>query len=249
MANIGSAFENSCILVAVGVVAIIANSLVITRFGRRRVFLITGLILCGITQLIMAAIYNASPGTRSTSKAVVGLSVLYIVAYNGMISSYAWLSGGELPSQRLRSYTFGLASAIGFLGAVSIDSCSKLFQGANRQQWLATFTAPYFINPDSLNWGPKYGYIWAPSCFVTALWLFFYFPEVKGRTLEEIDELFEARIPARKFRHYETGRLRVTEQKLTSSAAERIEDIEPKTAAEKVWTDPKAVAEATISIA
>lgn len=36
----------------------------------------------------------------------------------GMISSYAWVSGGELPSQRLRSYTFGLAAAIGFLGAV-----------------------------------------------------------------------------------------------------------------------------------
>lgn len=37
-----------------------------------------------------------------------------------MISTYAWVSGGELPSQRLRSYTFGLAAAIGFLGAVSL---------------------------------------------------------------------------------------------------------------------------------
>jgi hypothetical protein len=57
-----------------------------------------------------------------------------------MVAAYAWLSGGEIPSQRLRSYTFGIASAVGFLGA-----------------WLATFTAPYFINPESLNWGPEYG--------------------------------------------------------------------------------------------
>lgn len=35
-----------------------------------------------------------------------------------MVSTYAWVSGGELPSQRLRSYTFGFAAAIGFLGAV-----------------------------------------------------------------------------------------------------------------------------------
>ena len=56
-----------------------------------------------------------------------------------MIAAYAWLSGGEIPSQRLRSYTFGVAAAVGFAGA-----------------WLATFTAPYFINPDSLNWGPEY---------------------------------------------------------------------------------------------
>lgn len=59
-----------------------------------------------------------------------------------MVSTYAWLAGGEIPSQRLRSYTFGLAAAVGFAGA-----------------WLATFTAPYFINPEALNWGPEYGKI------------------------------------------------------------------------------------------
>jgi hypothetical protein len=40
----------------------------------------------------------------------------------GMVSTYAWVSGGELPSQRLRSYTFGLAAAVGFLGAVSLST-------------------------------------------------------------------------------------------------------------------------------
>lgn len=129
-----------------------------------------------------------------------------------MIAAYAWLSGGEIPSQRLRSYTFGVAAAVGFAGA-----------------WLATFTAPYFINPDALNWGPEYGkssyptqypqpymcvmlthragWIWGPSCFVTAVWVYFYLPEIKNRTLEEIDEMFEARLSARKFRKYVcTGR-------------------------------------------
>lgn len=72
-------------------------------------------------------------------------------ALQGMVATYAWISGGELPSQRLRSYTFGFATAIGFFAA-----------------WLTTFTAPYFINPESLNWGPKYGYIWTPSCWISA---------------------------------------------------------------------------------
>ena len=94
------------------------------------------------------------------------------MARQGMIATYAWVSGGELPSQRLRSYTFGLAAAVGFFGA-----------------WLTTFTAPYFINPEALNWGPRYGYIWFPSCVIAALWVFFFLPEVKGRTLEEIDEM------------------------------------------------------------
>ena len=37
--------------------------------------------------------------------------------------------------------------------------------------------------------------------------MYFYLPEIKNRTLEEIDEMFEARLPARKFRKYVcTGR-------------------------------------------
>ncbi|KAI1329521.1 MFS monosaccharide transporter-like protein [Xylariaceae sp. FL0255] len=191
MANVGNAFENSCILTGVGVAALIINTAITTKYGRRRVMMFFGLIICAITQLIMAIIYTIEPGTQRAGKALVGLSIVYIVSYNAMISSYAWLSGGELASQRLRSHTFGVATAIGFLGA-----------------WLTTFTAPYFINPDELNWGPKYGYIWTGSCLIAATWVWFYLPEAKGRTLEEIDEMFLARLPARKFRKYQCVCLR-----------------------------------------
>ncbi|KAI0378848.1 putative maltose permease [Hypomontagnella monticulosa] len=185
MANVGNAFENACILTGVGVAALLATAFLITKFGRRRVNMLLGFTLCGISQLVMAIIYTIHPNTESSGKALVGLSVIYIMAYNAMVAPYAWLSGGELSSQRLRSHTFGLATGVGFFFA-----------------WLTTFTAPYFINPDSLNWGPKYGYIWTGSCAITAVWIYFYLPEVKDRTLEEIDEMFEARLPARKFRAY-----------------------------------------------
>lgn len=82
MANIGNSFENSCILTAVGVVAILINSAVITHIGRRRVFLIFGMFLCGLTQLITAVVYTKNPGTKSTGRAIVGLAVVYIVGYN-----------------------------------------------------------------------------------------------------------------------------------------------------------------------
>ncbi|ETN45178.1 uncharacterized protein HMPREF1541_10055 [Cyphellophora europaea CBS 101466] len=185
MANVDDPFAMSNVLSTAGLAAIILNSLIVVRYGRRRVLLITGLLVCGCLQLIIAIVYDHKPGTTATGKVIVGLSCIYMMSYNGMIATYAWLSGGEIPSQRLRSHTFGLAAAIGFAGA-----------------WLTTFTAPYFINPDSLNWGPKYGYIWFPSCVVAAVWVFFFLPEVKNRTLEEVTEMFEARLPARKFRTY-----------------------------------------------
>lgn len=191
MANVGSPFENSCILLSIGVVAIIINSTVITKYGRRRVFMTTGLTVCGIAQLIVAAVYAAQPGTETTGKVIVGLSIIYLAGYNGCLSSYSWVTGGEIPSQRLRSYTFGLATAIGFLGAVCYHPHTTVSWPMLTyiMQWLTTFTAPYFINPDALNWGPKYGFIWAPICFITAAWVYFYLPELKDRTLEEIDEL------------------------------------------------------------
>jgi hypothetical protein len=185
MSKVPNPFAMTNILSAMGILAIFFNSLIVVRYGRRRVIMMIGLAFCGILQLIIAVVYDKQPGTTSTGTVLVALTCIYMMSYNGMISTYAWLAGGEIPSQRLRSYTFGLAAAVGFLFA-----------------WLTTFTAPYFINPESLNWGPRYGYIWFPSCCVGAIWVFLFLPETKGRTLEEIDEMFDAGVPARKFRKH-----------------------------------------------
>lgn len=172
MAGVQDRFGMSCVLSTVGLVALVANSLIVVRYGRRRVFIMTGMVICAVLQLIIAIVYQQRPGQPSTGQVLVALSCLYLGSYTGLVAAYAWVSGGEIPSQRLRSYTFGLASAVGFFFA-----------------WLTTFTAPYFINPDSLNWGPRYGYIWFPSAMVAAIWVYFFLPETKGRTLEEIDEM------------------------------------------------------------
>lgn len=67
---------------------------------------------------------------------------------------------------------------------------------------IISFTAPYFINPSALNWGPKYGYIWFPSCLIAAAFIWHFMPEIHNRSLEEISEMFEAGLPARKFKGY-----------------------------------------------
>jgi hypothetical protein len=85
--------------------------------------------------------------------------------------------------------------------------------------WLVGFCSPYFINPQDLNWvgqnqiltyasltllqGPQYSYIWAASNFICVVWFYFFLPETKARSLEELDEIFEAGVGARKFKQYE----------------------------------------------
>lgn len=92
---------------------------------------------------------------------------------------------GELPAQNLRAYTMGLAAAVSFTFG-----------------WLTAFTTPYFINKAALNWGPKYGYIWFPAGLIVTAFVYFMLPEVKGRTLEEIDEMFRNKVATRDFEKY-----------------------------------------------
>jgi hypothetical protein len=224
MAKVSDPFAMSNVLSAISIVAFIANSFIVVRYGNRRVLLMTGLLVCGILQLIIAVVYHQAPNAKSTGKVTVGLTAIYMFSYNGMISTYAWLSGGELPNQRLRSHTFGLAASAGFVGA-----------------WLTTFTAPYFINPQSMNWGPRYGFIWAPSCAIAATWVFFFLPEVKNRTLEEIDEMFEAKLPARKFSSYKcVGAARHDDEGKGRSSVEREKEV-------AVFQNEKVAVETSVS--
>ena len=82
MAKVTDAFAMSCVLSTVGLVAIVANSLIIIRYGRRRVLLMSGLVVCGFLQLIIAITYDKKPGEIVTGQVLVALSCLYMMSYN-----------------------------------------------------------------------------------------------------------------------------------------------------------------------
>jgi SP family sugar:H+ symporter-like MFS transporter len=72
---------------------------------------------------------------------------------------------------------------------------------------------------------------------LTVVWIYIYLPEIKNRTLEEIDEMFEANLPARSFRKYVSTGRHIPDDKLARKSTE-----------EQVWGNEKAVAEATLHI-
>lgn len=72
-----------------------------------------------------------------------------------LLGPYAWMVGAEYPNNHLRAHTFGLATALNFLG-----------------NWIGIFTAPYFINPASLGWSAKYGCVSFPKPFHNLLFNF-----------------------------------------------------------------------------
>jgi hypothetical protein len=137
MAGVKNPFQMSVVKSCVGIIGC-GISLYLVRIVPRRIILMTGGLFQGLFQLACAIAYQVEPGTQQAGNILVAFSILYNFVYCATIAPYSWVVAGEIPSQRLRGYTFGIAAGLGFVGA-----------------WLITFTAPYFINPNSLNWGPK----------------------------------------------------------------------------------------------
>lgn len=62
-------------------------------------------------------------------------------------------------------------------------------------------TLPYALNPEYAGPGGKTGYVYGSICFAMNVVSWFLVPEMKGRTLEEVDQLFDMKIPLRKFKN------------------------------------------------
>lgn len=62
-----------------------------------------------------------------------------------------------------------------------------------------SFSLPYLLNAPYANLGSKVGFIFGSMAFLSLVFAFWCVPEVKGRSLEEVDRLFESGIPLRHF--------------------------------------------------
>lgn len=101
---------------------------------------------------------------------------------------------------------------------------------ANRpDSFLVTFTLPYLLNADYANLQSRVGFIYGSISFVSVVCAWLFVPDCRGRSLEDINRLFESNHPARRFHKVSLEPL-VDHQAYGSTE----EGIEPTTAPEKV---------------
>lgn len=67
---------------------------------------------------------------------------------------------------------------------------------------VAGLALPYVFNPDEGNLRGKTGFTYAVSCLLGAALSWYLIPEMKGRSVAEIDRMFEEGLPARRFKHW-----------------------------------------------
>ncbi|KAI1751996.1 general substrate transporter [Xylaria castorea] len=185
--TVDEAFKFSVINTVLGFIGVNVGIYLMRHVMGRRTILMTGAIVQGAAMLGLAVSATVAPGTFAARNCLIAFIAIYLFSYNAFVGDATYPTATELVSTRLRSWSVGSAISIGYLLA-----------------WLTSFFSPYFINPGNLNWGAKYGYIWAGSNFVCFVFFYLFVPETKGRTLEEIDELFNNRVSVRKFKTYRT---------------------------------------------
>lgn len=85
--------------------------------------------------------------------------------------------------------------------------------------FVVTFCVPYLIKPQYANLSSKVGFIFGGFTTLYFVWAVFCMPELKNRSLEEVDELFEEKLWAWQFSKYKTKGLagRVTHHEIELS--------------------------------
>ncbi|KAI8625419.1 sugar porter family MFS transporter [Xylariaceae sp. FL1651] len=169
---------------AVGWVSTVFSWYLIGQFGRRRIFNI-GLFFCVILMFIIG-ILDTIPGRPSgVAWAESSLMLVWNGVYDLSIGPITFVILGECSATRVRSKTIAVATAIQAVVGI-----------------VMTVAIPYMINPDEANLQGKLGYYFGGLGALCLVWSYFRVPETKGRTYEELDVLFDRKIPARQFKNY-----------------------------------------------
>ncbi|KAF5516570.1 Major facilitator-type transporter ecdD [Colletotrichum siamense] len=163
-----------------GLIGSLSFMLLVDRVGRR-FFWKSMVPLGGVSMMILGGLGTIRNPTQSEKLATACMLSLFGFSFLGSLAQLAAVTPAEVPSPRLRGKTAMMAWTVN-----------------NFSNFIATFTLPYLMNPGYGNLGPKVGFIYGSFSLISVVWGFFCFPELKGKTLDEVDMMFRANVPARK---------------------------------------------------
>ena len=153
-------------------------------YGRRPMF------IAGCSGLAGLLICMAISGTIDTTAAVtasVGFYTMFNFFYNVGVGSTVYAIAGEIPTSILRSKTL----------AVSLSTSN-----AFNTMW--SFVSPYIFNPGYGNLKAKIGFVFGGIMLIFVVLGYFYVPETRMRSYQELDEMFMNHVPTRQFKKYVT---------------------------------------------
>lgn len=183
-----SAFLFNVLNSVISLFAVMITWLFVDSTGRRPVLLVGGAFMSFFFYLF-GAIGSIPEDSRSgaMTNLMVACLMLFYFFYNLSWAPVSYIIVSEIAAQRVREKTNLFACVISVLTTFT-----------------TSYTIPYLISDKYANLGARVGYIYGSTSLVMVIATFFFIPELKGRTLEEVDQLFASGMPLRTFRKIPT---------------------------------------------
>lgn len=175
MTIISSAISVGIVLVALA----FADSL-----GRKKLFYISGFLQAG-SLFSMGGLGLATDQDSPIKKGIVAMMMIFSVGYAIGLAPLSYVVSNEIPPINLRDYCNRLGIFFDILFA-----------------FIVAFTLPYLLDSEYAGLQSKVGFIYGSFSVLSIIFVFFFVPECKGRTLEEIHIMFERSVPIRDFQKY-----------------------------------------------
>ncbi|KAJ5246906.1 hypothetical protein N7468_001889 [Penicillium chermesinum] len=179
----------------------IAAPLVIDRAGRRpTAFVGMGVLLVIDTVAGSLAFYTEN---KHATVAIAALSFIFNFFWASSFYSLSNVMPTEMATPKLRHFIMSYTIACQGITAV-----------------ITTLVVPHLTSADAANLGAKTYLVFAGCMAGILIWVYFLMPETRGRTFAEIDEMYAAKVPAWKWRSYQTK-----EQTKTSESRNRADAV------------------------
>lgn len=178
----GNSFALGIVYTSLQFATALFTSFIVDRVGRRPLLLGGGVAQATFLYLVGGLGTIAHPNSAAKDTLVAGL-MLFGVFFGLTWAPLSYITMAEAPARRVAEKTSMLANSISITFA-----------------FIISFTVPYLVNADYAGLGARVGFLYGSTtiCVTVLCWLFV--PEMKGRSLEELDALFEKGTPTRAFR-------------------------------------------------
>ena len=137
---------------------------------------------CTISLLLIGVLTLFLDRGTTIVQTQVAFMAIWAFAYQASIGSAGFTLMAEIPTSSLRGVTQSMATMV---------------NGLTNAVW--SFALPYMINPDQAAMGGKVAFVFFALLVLADVFVWFYYPETKGRSFEELDALFARGVSPRQF--------------------------------------------------
>ncbi|KAM0335047.1 hypothetical protein ACHAQA_000081 [Verticillium albo-atrum] len=186
LAGVADPFLGNMVKQMVLVIGIILSFYTVDKVGRRNLVIYGGAGMAVLSLLVGGLGFMKQ--TSASGSALVALCSMWAFVYANTLAPIGWVSLVEISTPVLRAKTTSVAVTIQYLSGV-----------------LFNYTVPLMLSNQYAGWGQKTGLFFGGATLLYLIPCVLLYPETKGRTYAELDELFQRGVPAWRFQSTRTS--------------------------------------------